>query len=199
MGLNQHRKYRPGIKQDIIEKKISPRYIKIGILGDEKVGKTWICNSFLNIDVPEDYLFTIGFDKFDKKISLENGKEIRLVIYDTGGKERFRSSIIKCLQHVGGLVLVFDVTDRKSFDNLEGWLKIIKENFANPITILFGNKVDINKEKWAITEEEIEGFVKKEGLEYFDVSAKNKIGIVKGFNFLANTIYIKLMKKYIDI
>ena len=76
MGLNQHRKYRPGIKQDIIEKKISPRYIKIGILGDEKVGKTWICNSFLNIDVPEDYLFTIGSDKFDKKITLEMEKKL---------------------------------------------------------------------------------------------------------------------------
>ena len=122
--------------------------VKIGLLGDEKVGKTSICHSFVNLDLPEDYITTIGYEKFEKKELLNNGKEVRLIIWDSGGQERFRSSIISTLRHVEEIIIVFDVTNRKSFDDIENWLEIIKEEFNNPIIILFGNKVDVKKEEW---------------------------------------------------
>ena len=161
--------------------------VKIGLLGDEKVGKTSICHSFVNLNLPEDYITTIGYEKFEKKELLNNGKEVRLIIWDSGGQERFRSSIISTLRHVEEIIIVFDVTNRKSFDDIENWLEIIKEEFNNPIIILFGNKVDVKKEEWKVTEEEINLFCTKKKLKYFGTSAKNNNGIKEGFSYLVNS------------
>ena len=168
--------------------------VKIGLLGDEKVGKTSICHSFVNLDLPEDYITTIGYEKFEKKELLNNGKEVRLIIWDSGGQERFRSSIISTLRHVEEIIIVFDVTNRKSFDDIENWLEIIKERFNDPVIILFGNKVDVKKEEWKVTEEEINLFCKKKKLKYFGTSAKNNNGIKEGFSYLANIIFERVVK-----
>ena len=161
--------------------------VKIGLLGDEKVGKTSICHSFVNLDLPEDYITTIGYEKFEKKELLNNGKEVRLIIWDSGGQERFRSVAIKILKTVEKVIIVFDITNRKSFDNIENWLEIIKEEFNNPIIILFGNKVDANKEEWKVIEEEINLFCTQKKLKYFGTSAKNNNGIKEGFSYLVNS------------
>ena len=161
--------------------------VKIGLLGDEKVGKTSICHSFVNLDLPEDYITTIGYEKFEKKELLNNGKEVRLIIWDSGGQERFRSSIISTLRHVEEIIIVFDVTNRKSFDDIENWLEIIKERFNDPVIILFGNKVDVKKEEWKVTEEEINLFCTQKKLKYFGTSAKNNNGIKEGFSYLVNS------------
>ena len=168
--------------------------VKIGLLGDEKVGKTSICHSFVNLDLPEDYITTIGYEKFEKKELLNNGKEVRLIIWDSGGQERFRSSIISTLRHVEEIIIVFDVTNRKSFDDIENWLEIIKERFNDPVIILFGNKVDVKKEEWKVTEEEINLFCTKKKLKYFGTSAKNNNGIKEGFSYLANIIFERVIK-----
>ena len=161
--------------------------VKIGLLGDEKVGKTSICHSFVNLNLPEDYITTIGYEKFEKKELLNNGKEVRLIIWDSGGQERFRSSIISTLRHVEEIIIVFDVTNRKSFDDIENWLEIIKERFNDPVIILFGNKVDVKKEEWKVTEEEINLFCTQKKLKYFGTSAKNNNGIKEGFSYLVNS------------
>ena len=164
------------------------------MLGDEKVGKTSICRSFVNLDLLEDYITTIGCEKFEKKELLNNGKEVRLIIWDSGGQERFRSSIISTLRHVEEIIIVFDVTNRKSFDDIENWLEIIKERFNDPVIILFGNKVDVKKEEWKVTEEEINLFCTKKKLKYFGTSAKNNNGIKEGFSYLANIIFERVVK-----
>ena len=162
--------------------------IKIGLLGDEKVGKTSISYSFFGIEFKEDYINTIGSDRFKKIQHLDDGEEVKLAVWDTAGQERFRSISLKTVRYVEGIILVFDVTNRKSFDNIKGWLSEIQENIDNPIIILFGNKVDVNKEKWSLNEIEIESFAKENNLEYFEISAKNRIGIDKGFSYLAKKI-----------
>ena len=182
MGLNHSK-----IKH---RKKIEKPPIKIALLGDEKVGKTSICSSFLGLEFQDDCLSTFGNEANRKRISLKYGKEMKLIIWDTPGRERFRSAASKLLKSVEGFVLVFDVTNRQSFENLEGWLKIIKENSKKkPIICLFGNKVDVDEDKWTVKKEEIEEFVKIKGLEYYNVSAKNGIGLNEGINYLANKIY----------
>ena len=151
--------------------------IKIGLLGDEKVGKTSIINSFFDIEFKEDYINTIGNDRFKKMQHLDDGEEVKLTIWDTAGQERFLSMSLKTVRFVEGIILVFDATNRKSLYNIKGWLSEIKENFNNQIIILFGNKVDVDKEKWSLNEKEIESFAKKKNLEYFEISAKNRKGI----------------------
>ena len=93
----------------------------------------------------------------------------------------------KSLRHVEEIIIVFDVTNRKSFDDIENWLEIIKEEFNNPIILLFGNKVDANKEEWKVTEEEINLFCTQKKLKYFGTSAKNNNGIKEGFSYLVNS------------
>ena len=199
MGLNhsKRRKNRQKIEYrppGCFSRKSFDSPVKIGLLGDEKVGKTSICHSFVNLDLPEDYITTIGCEKFEKKELLNNGKEVRLIIWDSGGQERFRSSIISTLRHVEEIIIVFDVTNRKSFDDIENCLEIIKERFNDPVIILFGNKVDVKKEEWKVTEEEINLFCTKKKLKYFGTSAKNNNGLKEGISYLANIIFERVLK-----
>ena len=75
------------------------------------------------------------------------------------------------------------------------WLEDIKENFSNPILILLGNKIDIEKEKWQVTQEEINNLIKKTNIKYYAASAYTNEGINESFNYLANTIYNKIIIK----
>ena len=96
--------------------------IKLGLLGDSSVGKTSICLTYTGIEFKQDILSTIGADKFEKKITLKNGKTIKLILWDTAGQERFRSAAFKAIRAVNAIVLVFDVTCINTFQNIDKWL-----------------------------------------------------------------------------
>ena len=177
------------------EKKISLKAIKIGFLGDKSVGKSAICNCLMGVEFSQDTLSTIGSDKLQTKFSLKNGKEIKLILWDTAGQERFRSIALNALKVVQGIILVFDVTNRETFDNVTQWLEQIKDNLQNPFVALFGNKTDMPKDKWKVTTEEAKEFAQKNKLEYFETSAKLNEGIKDGVSFLVNEIYDKMEEK----
>ena len=168
--------------------------IKIGLLGDSNVGKTSICNTFSG-DESCDCLITIGTDKFEKKIKLENGEEIKLIFWDTPGAERFRSTAFKIMKGFQGIFLVFDVTSKDSFNQINIWLDEIKEYCLNPILVLLGNKIDKVEERWNLSKEEIDNFVKQKNLMYFETSAKTNVGINESFNYLINNIYNTIIKQ----
>ena len=173
---------------------IETKAVKVALLGDTEVGKTAICHSFLGVEFILGGTTTVGVDILDKKIKLKNSKEIKLIVWDTAGQERFRSAAFKTIKSVQGIALVFDVTSRKTFDNVNLWLEEIKEHFDNPCLVLLGNKVDIEKEKWEVTKEEIEQFAKKKNMAYFETSAKTSKGINESFVHLANIAYDKIEK-----
>jgi len=174
------------------EKQIETKAVKVALMGDSEVGKTAICHAFLEVEFILGGTSTVGIDRYDKKIKLKNKKEIKLILWDTAGQERYRSAAFKTIRSVHAIALVFDVTKRKSFENVNIWLNEIKENFNNPCLILFGNKSDIEKEKWEITTEEIEQFAKKKNMAYFETSAKTRKGIDEGFSHIANVAYEKI-------
>ena len=177
------------------ENNIEVTALKLGLLGDSAVGKTAICQTFLGIEFKEDNISTIGAEKMDKKIILKNGKEIKLILWDTAGEERFRAAALKAIRTVQGIALVFDVTEKKSFDSINNWLEEIKDNFQNPSLVLLGNKIDMGKEKWQVTQEEIDALVKQKNLVYYPTSAKTNEGITESFNYLANITYDKVTAK----
>ena len=187
-----------GEQEDAKIEKLDFAKIRIGLLGDTEVGKTSIVKSLIEGEFDSECLPTIGLDKFEKKHCLDGGKEIKLIVWDTSGQERFRSIALKTVKHIEGIVLVFDVTNRKSFDNIDEWLTIIKENFINPIVILCGNKVDLDKQEWEVDKEEIERLAKCENWKYFEISAKDMIGIDDGFSYLVNKIYDCKIKNNMD-
>ena len=170
---------------------VSLKAIKIGLLGDSMVGKSTIVTKFINLEFKDDLLTTIGSDKYDTKFKLENGETIKLIIWDTAGQERFRSIALKALKAVHGIILVFDLTNRDSFDNINEWLGTIKENLNNPNLILFGNKADVEEKKRKVSKEEAERFAHKLGMKYFETSGYKKIGLQEGFSSIVNDIYNK--------
>ena len=171
---------------------VSLKAIKIGLLGDSMVGKSTIVTKFINLDFKDDLLATIGSDRYDTKYKLENGETIKLIIWDTAGQERFRSIALKALKAVHGIILVFDLTNKESFDNINHWLETIKENLNNPSLILFGNKADVDKSNWQVTKEEAERFAHKLNMKYFETSGYKKIGLQEGFSSIVNDIYNKI-------
>ncbi len=180
------------------EEDIERTSIKIGLLGDGSVGKTSICHTFTGIEFGDDTMTTVGTAKFEKKITLSNQKEIKLVLWDTAGQERFRSAGFKAIRSVQGIALVFDVINKKSFDNIETWLSEIKDNFDKPCLVLLGNKIDMEENKWNVTQEEIDKFVKEKKITYYPTSAKTNQGINEAFTYMANLIYKKFEGKKKD-
>ena len=171
------------------------RAIKIGFLGDTDVGKSAICYSFLGLEFYEDRIGTIGSEKLETKYKLHDGNTIKLILWDTAGQERFRSIALKSIKAVQGIIIVFDLTKKKSFENINSWLEIIKENLQDPCLVLFGNKADIEKEKREITSEEAKKFANSKKLLYYETSAKTKQGIDEGFSYIANETYKKVKEK----
>ena len=172
--------------------------IRISFFGDSGVGKTCILRSLFGLEYNELILYTIGVEKIENRIKLNNDKEIKVIIWDTAGAERFRCVSLKNIKYSDGCIKVFDVTSKTSFENLSIWLNSIKEenpNFNN--IILFGNKIDEDKYRWKVTKEEINKFIEENKLKYFEVSAKDRIGIQEGIEYIANEICAE--KEYIII
>ena len=167
--------------------------IRVTLLGDYKVGKTSLRNAFLNIDFIENSLSTVGINKINSKFELENGKEIKLIIWDTSGQERFHSISMSTIKNTQGIILVFDVTDRKSFDDLNNWLQSINNETNKVSIILFGNKCDLSNR--LVSKEEAENLAKKNNIPYIETSAKLKTNINEGFSIVVNDAY----KKFGDV
>ena len=177
------------------ENDIENTTIKIGLFGDSHVGKSTICNTFFGIGFNENIFSSIGIEKKEKMIELENGKEIKLISWDTPGRERFRSLVFQAIKEVQGIILVFDVTSKKSFDNINMWLDTIKHNCSDPALILLGNKTDIEIDKWQVTKKEINNLAKQKNIVCYAASAKKNEGIDESFNYLTNIINNKLVIK----
>ena len=120
-----------------------PKELKIALLGDTEVGKTIIAGRYMGLEFSLDCCASIGLDKLEMKFTLKNNEDIKLILFDTAGPERFRSLALQVLKHVQGAILIFDVTRKSSFNNLNIWLEEIKNITDNLILVLFVNKVDI--------------------------------------------------------
>jgi len=163
--------------------------IRITLLGNYEVGKTTLRNVFLDIDFSENILSTVGINKVDTKFKLNDGKEIKLIIWDTAGQERFHSIAITSVKNSQGIILVYDITNRKSFEDLNMWINDINNATDKASIILFGNKCDLQNRE--VSKEEAEKFAKKNNIPYIETSAKLKININEGFSTVANDAYQK--------
>ena len=170
---------------------IKPKVIKLGFLGAQNVGKTVICNQYLGLGFSSDFLTTIGQNKLDTKYKLQNGEEIKLILWDTSGAERFISSNLTAIRMVQGIILVFDVTFKSSLNFLDMMINGIKERLNNPILVLFANKVDIDKSMWNVSIEEMHQFAEKNKIPLFETSAKTGKGIMEGLSYIVNEIHDK--------
>ena len=127
---------------------------KVLLLGDSSVGKTCFLKRYTDDTFQDAYLSTIGFDFKFKSITLNNGKEVRVQLWDTAGQERFRTIAKSYYKGAHGIILMYDVTNRKTYDNIKKWLNQIRDETGNRISIiLVANKIDC-EELRQVTKEE---------------------------------------------
>ena len=162
---------------------------KIILLGDNPVGKTSILLRYVDRIFREIYLITIGFDQRLKSIILKNGKSIKLQIWDTAGQDRFRTITKNYYKGAHGIILIYDVTYRNTFESIRNWISIISQEASEKITIyLVANKIDLENER-KVEREEGENLAKELGLPFMEVSAKDGINIDEIFEDLVERIY----------
>ena len=165
--------------------------IKILTLGDFAVGKTSFITKFIDNKFSEVYLSTIGVDFKFKTQVLPNGKKVKIQFIDTAGQERFHSIAYNMIKHADGILLIYDITRKETFDNVSNWIENIRENkISNFPIILIGNKSDLENER-QVTKEEGEAKSKELGLLFFETSNKDGINIEETTIELINKIFEK--------
>jgi len=148
---------------------------KIIFCGDAGVGKTSIIISLMGQKFSEEYEPSIGVDFFSKTIRYKE-RMLKLQIWDSAGQEKFRSLIPNYIRGSSLIFLIFDITNKTSYDNIPEWIKFITDIDNNGNIILVGNKIDL-KEKRVVNKEEAEKFSQEKKYEYFEVSAKEETNI----------------------
>ena len=160
--------------------------IKILLVGDTRVGKTSILFRYIDDTFPNDHLATIGVE-YRFKISEFHGFKIKLQIWDTAGQERFHSITNNYFHNADGIIFVYDITDKKSFEGVKIWISESEETNSNFKKILLGNKCDL-KHKRNISEEEVKNFCDEKKIDNYEVSAKDNINLEEAFNKIIELI-----------
>ena len=161
--------------------------VALSILGEKQVGKTTICKVFMGLEFTSGSLATIGIDKLYSEMVMDDGNKVKIKLWDTAGQERFRSISLSTVKHSKGIIVVFDVCDKASFDKLDYWIEIIKNESDTIPIVLFGNKCD--REDRQVTTEDARNYAEKRGLLYFETSAKTNQGLNEGFKSLVEIVY----------
>ena len=164
-------------------------------LGNGQVGKTSLIIKYVDNTFSLNYIQTLGMDFKIKMVKLQNSEEIRVKLTDTAGQERFGSLSSNYLKKANGIILIYDITNRESFEALNNWADEIKEKSksdeARPI-ILIGNKLDLEGNR-CISKEEGENFTKNNcgGINFYETSCKTGENVENAINDLVSQVYNK--------
>jgi len=163
--------------------------LKVIILGDSGVGKTSLMNQYVNKKFTNQYKATIGADFLTKDVIIDD-KQVTMQIWDTAGQERFQSLGVAFYRGADCCVLVYDLTNQKSFDNLDSWRDefLIQASPQDPDNfpfVVIGNKLD-EQEKRKVNVTKPAAWCKlKNNIPYFETSAKNAVKVDIAFEEIA--------------
>ncbi|CAG7719446.1 unnamed protein product [Allacma fusca] len=157
------------------------------LIGNSGVGKTSVLSRLCNDEFNNTFISTIGIDFKIKKAEI-GGKNITVQIWDTAGQERFGTITKSCYRGANGVILVYDINNRNSFDDVNRWLNDIKLHTGeNTARILVGNKCDLKSSR-AVKTEEGQNVADNNGIPFIETSAKTGENIGKAFTTLAELI-----------
>ncbi|EDR22979.1 hypothetical protein, conserved [Entamoeba dispar SAW760] len=166
---------------------------KILIIGESGVGKTAIMQRFCENTFEPVYISTVGVD-FKPKVIKVGNKTVKMQLWDTAGQDRFRNITASYYRGTQGVLIVYDVTDRASFDKVSSWFTEVRDRTENdpPVIILVGNKTDL-MDHAAVKQEAVEQLARQlGGVQTFTCSAKDGSGIDEVFNALTQAIISKV-------
>uniref|UniRef100_A0A453FW00 Ras-related protein ARA-3 n=1 Tax=Aegilops tauschii subsp. strangulata TaxID=200361 RepID=A0A453FW00_AEGTS len=160
--------------------------IKLLLIGDSGVGKSCLLLRFSDGSFTTSFITTIGIDFKIRTIELD-GKRIKLQIWDTAGQERFRTITTAYYRGAMGILLVYDVTDESSFNNIRNWIRNIEQHASDNVNkILIGNKADMDESKRG------QALADEYGIQFFETSAKTNLNVEQVFFSIARDIKQRL-------
>jgi len=162
---------------------------KIILLGDSGVGKSNLLLRFTKDEFICNSKTTVGVEFASKTVQMDNNKLVKAQIWDTAGQERYRLVASSYYRRAVGALLVFDVTDRKSFDHAAKWLREVEEIAEEGcLVMLVGNKIDLT-EKREVSLRDGREFAKHNKIAYIETSARTSTGVAAAFQHLLQAIY----------
>ena len=172
--------------------------LKLIIVGDIGVGKSNILLRFVRNQFKDEYKTTIGVDFAEKKTDY-NGKAYKIQLWDTTGQEQFRSITRGYYKNSVCSFVVYDITNRSSFENSKVWIDDCKSYMSKKVIIvLIGNKCDLEEER-QVTIDEGQELADAYGLLFFETSAKNDVNIKLAFDSSLQEIDKRIDNNYYDL
>nr|KJB40971.1 hypothetical protein B456_007G085600 [Gossypium raimondii] len=169
---------------------MNPEYdylFKLLLIGDSGVGKSCLLLRFADDSYVESYISTIGVD-FKIRTVEQDGKSIKLQIWDTAGQERFRTITSSYYRGAHGIIIVYDVTDQESFNNVKQWLSEIDRYASDNVNkLLVGNKCDLTANK-VVSYETAKVFANEIGIPFLETSAKDATNVEQAFMAMAASV-----------
>ena len=170
--------------------------LKILVLGDSAVGKTSILLKYTDDYFPNVYVTTIGVE-YKTKIVKVNGLDITLQIWDTAGQERFRSLAKSFMQGADGILFVYDITYKKSFDSIKNWIRQTEDVNGSFYKIIVGNKIDLSNKR-EVSTDNLNKFCNNNGkAKGIEMSAKLGVNVTETFDILVKDILGNLTNEQI--
>ena len=168
------------------------------IVGDASVGKSNLLMRYVHNQFTDEYQSTIGVEFGIKNIEIEQ-KKYRIQIWDTAGQECFRSITRAYYKNSVCAMVVYDITSRTTFENVQNWIEDIRNQSPKTVLIiLVGNKIDLEDSR-AISYDEGSAFAIKNGIIFAETSAKTGEGIEEVFLKSAKEIITKMKEEYYDL
>lgn len=162
---------------------------KIVLIGDSFVGKTSLINSLIKNNM-EETKPTIGSQHHKYIFTNTNKKEINLDIWDTAGQERFRSVIPMYYKGAKAILVVFDITNKDTFEGAKKWIQEIEQTNKITSIILVGNKIDLIPQR-QVDENAINDYTNAKNILYYECSAKENLNVENIFQTIGNAIPVE--------
>ena len=168
--------------------------IKIIVVGDSGVGKTNLINRFATDKFDTNSKATIGVEFVYKTLKI-NKDVIKVEVWDTAGQERYRSITSSYYKGAKGAIIVYDITNEDSFNNVESWMnEVIKKGQKGMQFLLLGNKKDLVDDRLVTEEKGIEK-ARELNMHLFEASALEKTNVNEAFNYLMKEIYLDIKRE----
>ena len=170
---------------------------KVVLIGDSGVGKSNLLSRFTRNEFSLDSKSTIGVEFATKSIQAE-GKPIKAQIWDTAGQERYRAITSAYYRGAVGALLVYDMTKHGTFENVDRWLRELRDHAeANIVVMLVGNKSDLKTQR-AVETQEAMAFAEQHNLAFIETSALDASGVDVAFTNILTEIYRLMNKKQLQ-
>ncbi|XP_058502000.1 ras-related protein Rab-8B-like [Solea solea] len=170
---------------------------KLLLIGDSGVGKTCLLFRFSEDSFNTTFISTIGIDFKIRTIELD-GKRVKLQIWDTAGQERFRTITTAYYRGAMGIMLVYDICNDKSFENIKNWIRNIEEHASSDVEkMVLGNKCDM-ADRRQVSKDRGEKLAIDYGVKFLETSAKSSINVEEAFYTMGRDILHNLSSKTTD-